>query len=149
MIQVSCILCSLKAELESNEPIKPNYSIQSSIIGKNPQEEMALIGAEMVKHLQTLHVHELTKVAKLVAQWNGFNVMKYFQSEKEDSMFETIKEEGRDELLDELMMFAPDDEDEDDEEDEDYENDLTDDEDCEDLEEDDETELDLAKAKNT
>lgn len=138
MIQVSCILCSLKAELESTEPIKPNYNIQSSIIGKNSQEEMALIGAEMVKHLQTLHVHELTKVAKLVAQWNGFNVMKYFQSEKEDSMFETIKEEGRDELLDELMMFAPDEEDDDDDfgdEDDDCENDLTDDED-EDCEED-------------
>lgn len=101
-------------EVEAKEP----FNIRSSIISKNNQEEMGYLGKEMVSHLQTHHPKELEKVAVLQIHWNGFNVMKFFEAQDKEGIFETEKENMRDQLCEEVMMFAPEDE-EDDFEDED------------------------------
>lgn len=133
---VKCLLCEVKAELESKELTEEQqdklYNITNQILPKNDEEEFMLIGKEMVQHMQAYHEPELRRIASFAAPWNGFNVMKYFATKDEESKFEKGKEEMRDKLLEEVMMFGP--EDEDDEDDE-IENDLTIDEEDDDLDE--------------
>lgn len=145
MTTVKCLLCEVKAELESKELTEEQqdklYNITSQILPKNDEEEFMLIGKEMVQHMQAYHEPELRRIASFAAPWNGFNVMKYFATKDEESKFEKGKEEMRDKLLEEVMMFGPEDEDDEESEFEDEsENDLTtdEDEDSDEFEEEDE-----------
>lgn len=109
------IIADTAEQVESKEP----FNIQSSIISKNNQEEMGYLGKEMVSHLQAHHPKELEKVAILQIHWNGFNVMKFFEAQDSEGIFEKEKETMRDQLCEEVMMFAPEDEEFEDEDEDD------------------------------
>lgn len=114
---VRCILC-IDQQINNNpgialirdeeELLKAiPYDIKSTTLSRSDREEMGLLGQEMVKHIQACHTSELAKIVALNLQWNGFNVMKYFETAFEDDMFTLEKEKIRDELLEELMFAAP------------------------------------------
>lgn len=113
-----------------------SYNLYSKVITKNEIEAMQALGQELAQHLNTIHPEELRKIALLQVHFNGFNVMKFFEAEKDDSTYEIEKEKMRDTLIEEVMFAAPDEDDEEfgDEEDE------TDDEDDDLFPEDDEDE---------
>lgn len=137
MTKVRCLLCldkilKLNESNERAEELLDNilktepYNIQSNIIPKNNAEDLQLLGGAMITHMNLIHPDELKKIAILAIHWNGFNVMKNFESEQEDSLFEIEKEKMRDQLEEEIIKFAPeDDEFEDEDEDEEEDNDLT------------------------
>lgn len=128
MTNVRCLICLNKAisqalmeskseidkddfeEITEQVEAKELFNIRSSIISKNNQEEMGYLGKEMVSHLQAHHPKELEKVAVLQVHWNGFNVMKFFEAQDSEGVFEKEKETMRDQLCEEVMMFAPEDE---------------------------------------
>ena len=136
MISVRCLLCLSKSldQLEklaleeswTNEKLdkkreliieNAEYGISSKLITKNDMEAMQALGNELVVHMQAIHMEELKRIALLQVHFNGFNAMKYFETKDEDSLFEKEKEGMREKLLEEIMMFAPDDEFEDEDED--------------------------------
>jgi hypothetical protein len=121
MIKVRCILClEKKLEGKSNDEIikleqSTQYNIFSPNIAKDDIQAMQDLGQQLVAHLQANHPEELQKLALLQVHWNGFNVMKLFES-NEDNIFEQQKEEMRDKLIEEVMGFAPEGEEEEEEE---------------------------------
>lgn len=143
-----------KTRIEDRVIGEQNYNISSTILGKNLMEDMQLLGQAMLLHLQLVHPKELNRVALLAIHWNGFNVMKFFESKSEEDIFEKEKEQMRDKLVEEVMMFAPDYEEEfEDEDDEEFEdededdenNDLTREDAEEEEEEEDDEEIDSVK----
>lgn len=144
---VRCILClNKKLEKHFNEEITIQeelikaepFNITTNIIPKNDTEDLQLLGGAMITHMKLIHPDELQKVAILAVHWNGFNVMKNFETQSEDSIFEKEKEKMRDQLVEEVMKFAPEDDfDEDEEEDEGDELEEDDDDEYEDEEEND------------
>jgi hypothetical protein len=147
-LSVRCILCLNKFldQLEklatqenwTNEKLETKretliestaYEIRSKLISKNEMESMQALGMELANHLQAIHNEELQRIGILQVHFNGFNVMKYFETKDEDSLFEQEKEKMREKLLEEVMMFAPDDEDDEDEDEIDEDFDFEDDED--------------------
>lgn len=137
---VRCYICLNKElELAESDPeaesrqshivTETPYLIRSNIIAKNDQEAMQLLATELLTHMQANHSKELQNIVTNAAIWNGFNLMKYFETKDEDSQFEKEKEIMRDQLIEEVMYMAP--EDEGDDDDDEYENDLTEDDDDE------------------
>lgn len=106
-IKVLCLLCQ-----DRNKTVE----IQSKLISKSKIEEMNNIGLEMAEHLKLFHNKELMQMVNSMAPWNGFNVLKYFIEEKEDSEFEEEKESMRDKLCEMVMYGAPEEDEEFDEE---------------------------------
>ena len=133
-----------KTRIEDRVIGEQNYNISSTILGKNLMEDMQLLGQAMLLHLQLVHPKELNRVALLAIHWNGFNVMKFFESKSEEDIFEKEKEQMRDKLVEEVMMFAPDYEEEFEDED-DENNDLTREDAEEEEEEEDDEEIDSVK----
>jgi hypothetical protein len=155
MISVRCILC-LQKSLESLEKIaekenwsnekleedkekiinNTSYEITSKLITKTEMEGMQALGIELAEHLKAVHRNELERLAILQIHFNGFNVMKFFETKDEDSLFEREKEQMREKLLEEVMMFALEDDDDEEFEDEDQEDLFSDELDDEEEEED-------------
>lgn len=118
------------------------YDIRSKIIAKSTEEEMQLLGQELLMHVMNSHEDEAKKLAILSMQANGFQLLKFFETKDSESLFETEKEKMRTMILEETMRYDCSDEDEDEELDEELE-DLEseeDDEDNDDIEEEDELE---------
>lgn len=156
--RVRCLLCldKLNETTKEGEPlIETKYDIFSPLIPKSDEEETINLGQELVKHLQAHHSSKLKMLSLLQAHWNGFNIMKYFETEAEDSKFEKDKEVIRERMCEEVMYGAPVDEEDDEFEDEDDDFEDTgggdleedDEDDCdegEDVFEDDDEEIDAA-----
>lgn len=143
MLKVRCMLCIQKvlAEMEKGGATedqqrilveKRPYDIFSTTIAKGDEEAVTLLGVELAKHIQSHHGDEFNKLGMWQAFITGFNVMKNFESEDKTDLFEVNKETAREKIMEEILKFATDD-DEDDEDDE-----LEDDEDeCEEDDEED------------
>lgn len=143
MIKVKCLLCEKKSEIEldrelTDEEELKQYTIQSPLISKNEQTEILDLSKELMRHMEMAHMSELQAMAGLQASFGGFLLINRFATQDDESIFEKGKEEMRDLLEKQIVLFSP----EDDEEDE-IENDLTvgeEEEDEEDEEEDEEFE---------
>lgn len=140
MIKVKCLLCEKKSEIEldrelTDEEESKQYTIQSPLISKNEQTEILDLSKELMRHMEMAHMPELQSMAGLQASFGGFLLINRFATQDDESIFEKGKEEMRDLLEKQIVLFSP--EDNDDEEEDEIENDLTVDEE-EDEEEDEE-----------
>jgi hypothetical protein len=124
-----------RTKVEEEISSKQTNDISSQVIGKNIMEDMQLLGQAMVAHMQLIHPKDLGRIGLLAVHWNGFNVMKFFEASNESHIFEKEKEQMRDKLVEEVMMFAPEEEEEEFEDEDIDEDELEDDEDDEDEEE--------------
>ena len=120
MIEVSCNLCKEKGT---------EVKLRSKVIAKSKEEEQALIGQEMLAHLQVVHPDKFCASAKgisgeiplLCATFNGLMVAVLFDSE--DEGYRKEKEIMRDRICEAVMLGAP--------EGEEFEDDFDDDDDSE------------------
>lgn len=129
MTTLKCLLCEIKSEIEKDRELteeeeSKQYTICSSIIPNSDEEDMQNLAKEMIRHMEMAHMQEMLKLANYQASFGGFILMNRFATREDDSKFEIGKEQMRDQLEKQIVLFSPED---DDDEDDETENDLTDD----------------------
>lgn len=175
MLKIRCLLClerelnEFDAIVEKTNPITEQeledwakkrerliteikFNIFSFTLSKNDAEAVTLLGGEMIRHIGRYHEEEIKKIQALNGLINGFNVMKLFEGESSDGIFEQNKEQAREQIMEEILRFAPDVDEDDEEEDDELTDDELDD-DCEggdeEFEDEDEEDELVGKAEET